>query len=127
MAGPIPYPDSPFPESAPQQPFPQSGPRPPGPVPYPGAVPSAYPGTLPPPVNYPKRPRRKRAVVIGIGLLVIALVAAVVTAVVLATRGGEDGPAVTDATATTAIQNYLDALAKGDDETIARNNSCGFF
>jgi hypothetical protein len=78
-------------------------------------------------VNYPKRPRRKRAVVIGIGLLVIALVAAVVTAVVLATRGGEDGPAVTDATATTAIQNYLDALAKGDDETIARNNSCGFF
>ncbi|MCW2552115.1 MAG: hypothetical protein JWR13_5010 [Mycobacterium sp.] len=127
MAGPIPYPDSPYPESAPQQPFPQSGPRPPGPVPYPGAVPSAYPGTLPPPVNYPKRPRRKRAVVIGIGLLVIALVAAVVTAVVLATRGGEDGPAVTDATATTAIQNYLDALAKGDDETIARNNSCGFF
>ncbi len=66
--------------------------------------------------------------VIGVGLLVIALVAAVVAAIVMAARGGGDGTAaVTDSTATTAIQGYLDALAKGDDETVARNNSCGFF
>ena len=64
---------------------------------------------------------------IGVGLLVIALVAAVVTAIVLAARGGDDSVAVTDASATTAIQGYLDALANGDDETVARNNSCGFF
>jgi hypothetical protein len=97
-------------------------------MPYPGHVPSAYPGALPPPVNYPPPPRRKRAAVIGVVLLVIALVAAVVTAIVLATRGGDDGTvAVTDASATTAIQGYLDALVKGDDETVARNNSCGFF
>jgi hypothetical protein len=83
---------------------------------------------LPPPVDYPRAPRRKRFAVIGVGLLVIALVAAVVTAVVLAARGGDDGSVtVTDASATTAIQGYLDALANGDDETVARNNSCGFF
>ncbi|MDT5339142.1 MAG: hypothetical protein QOD90_4647 [Mycobacterium sp.] len=102
--------------------------RPPGPFPHPGQVPSAYPGTLPPPVDYPRPPRRRRFLVIGVGLLVIGLVAAVVTVIVLAARGGGDGSAaVTNASATTAIQGYLDALANGDDETVARNNSCGFF
>jgi hypothetical protein len=91
-------------------------------------VPSAYPGTLPPPVNYPPPSRRKRAAVIAIGVLVIALIAAVVAVIVLATKGSDDAnAAVTDASATSAIQDYLDALVKGDDETIARNNSCGFF
>ena len=33
----------------------------------------------------------------------------------------------TDSAAKTAIQNYLDALAGGDTETIARNNVCGMF
>lgn len=127
MAGPIPYPESSRPDSSQQRPFPNQGNRPPGPLPYPGQVPSAYPGTLPPPVDYPRSPRRKRLAVIGVGLLVIALVAAVVTAIVLAARGGDDSVAVTDASATTAIQGYLDALANGDDETVARNNSCGFF
>jgi hypothetical protein len=128
MAGPIPYPESPYPESRPQQPFPPPGPPPPGPPPYPGQVPSAYPGALPPPVNYPKPPRRRRFLAVGVPLLLIALIAAVVTAVVLKNRGGDDkSVAVTDASATTAIQGYLDALTKGDDETVARNNSCGFF
>lgn len=62
-----------------------------------------------------------------IGLSVVALVAAVVAAVVIAERSGGDEVTVTDASAATAIQGYLDALAKGDDETVARNNSCGFF
>jgi hypothetical protein len=102
--------------------------RPPGPFVHPGQVPSAYPGTLPPPVDYPRPPRGKRFLVIGVGLLVMALVAAVVTAIVLSARGGDGGSvAVTDASAATAIQGYLDALANGDDETVARNNSCGFF
>ncbi|HYO03258.1 MAG TPA: hypothetical protein VET27_15840 [Mycobacterium sp.] len=128
MAGPIPYPESPHPEPLPQQSFPNPGMWPTGPLPYPGQVPSAYPGTLPPPVNYPKPPRRKRFIVVAVGLLVIALVAAVVAVIVMAARDGDGGAAaVTDASATTAIQGYLDALAKGDDETVARNNSCGFF
>ncbi len=96
-------------------------------MPYPGPVPSAYPGTLAPPVPYRKSPRRKGFVIAGIAVLVVALV---VTAVLLvARRGSGDGSAVTvtDASATTAIQGYLDALSKGDDETVARNNSCGFF
>lgn len=125
MAGPIPYPESPYPESLPHQPFPPAGMRPPGPPPYPGPVPSAYPGTLPPPVDYPS-PRRGRRVAL-IGLSVVALVAAVVATVVIVERSGGDAVTVTDASAATAIQGYLDALAKGDDETVARNNSCGFF
>jgi len=125
MAGPIPYPESPYPESLPHHPFPPAGMRPPGPQPYPGPVPSAYPGTLPPPVDYPS-PRRGRRVAL-IGLSVVALVAAVAAAIVIAERSGHDEVTVTDASAATAIQGYLDALAKGDDETVARNNSCGFF
>jgi hypothetical protein len=127
MAGPIPYPESPYPESLPQQQFPSAGIRPVGPPPYPGQLPYAYPGPLPPPVNYPKPRRRRRLAVIGAGLLVIALVAAVIAAIALSGRGDDDTVAVTDASATTAIQGYLEALVKGDDETIARNNSCGFF
>ena len=128
MAGPYPYPESPYSGSLPQQPFPESGPRPAGPMPYPGQVPSAYPGTLPPPVNYPKSPRRRRFVLFGVGLLVVALVAAAVVAIVLSAGRDDDAAiAVSDGSATTAIQGYLDALANGDDETIARNNSCGFF
>jgi hypothetical protein len=122
MAGPIPYPESPHPNSPSQQPFPQSG----APVFYPGQVPSAYPGTLPPPVNYPRAPRRRRHVLIG--ALVLVVIAAVVAAIVLGTRGKSDaGTTITDASATSAIQGYLDALAKGDDETVARNSSCGFY
>ncbi|MGH3644109.1 MAG: hypothetical protein ACRDUX_34410 [Mycobacterium sp.] len=128
MAGPIPYPESPYPAPQTQQPFPQAGPQQGAQVFYPGQVPSPYPGTLPPPVNYPKAPRRKGLLLIGFGLLVLAVVAAVVAALVIGSRG-DDGATVTvdDASATTAIQGYLDALAKGDVDTVARNSSCGFF
>jgi hypothetical protein len=108
MAGPFPYPE----------PFPQQ--------PHPGPVPSAYPGMLPPPVNYPKASRRKRFVLIAV--LAVALAAAVVAVVLVAPNTRRDqGVVVTAASATTAIQDYLDALIKGDDQTVARNNSCGFF
>lgn len=95
---------------------------------YPGQVPSAYPGTLPPPVDYGKPPRRRRFVLVAVGVLVIAVVAAVIAAAVLGTRGSENASAtIDDASATPAIQGYLDALANGDDDTVARNSSCGFF
>ena len=35
--------------------------------------------------------------------------------------------ALTDASAKAAIQEYLDALSKGDDETVARHTLCGLF
>lgn len=63
-------------------------------------------------------------------MLILAMVAAVVATIVLAVGGGENDDAavaVTDASATTAIQGFLDALAKGDDDTVARNSSCGFY
>lgn len=90
-------------------------------------MPSAYPGMLPAPVEYPKTPRRGRFILIGV--LVAALVAAVVGATVIATTKsrGNDAATVTDASAIKAIQGYLDALSSGDDQTVARNNACGFY
>ncbi|MCV7168382.1 MULTISPECIES: Rv0361 family membrane protein [Mycolicibacterium] len=133
MAGPHQYPES-FPQH-PQGPHPQQHQHPYRPepqqeapaLPYPENVPSAYPGMLPPPVQYPKRRRPWRAVLAAaVGLLVVI---AVVVGVVLATRGGDDADqgALTPATAQAAIQDYLDALADGDDETVARHTLCGLF
>jgi hypothetical protein len=120
MAGPIPYPESPYPESLPQQPFPHTGPP---------QVTAAYPGNLPPPVEYPKTPRQSRWLVIALGLLVVAVIAAVVAALIFAERRPDAAgdTALNPDSAKAAIQQYLDALAQGDDETIARNASCGLF
>jgi hypothetical protein len=94
--------------------------------PYPDHVPSAYPGMLPPPVQYPKK--RRWPLVAG-AVLVLALVAGVVAAiVVVAGRDGSATPsALTDASAKDAIQEYLDAMTNGDDETVARHTLCGLF
>ena len=118
MAGPYPYPDS-----YPQHPLP---PHQGAPQPYPGQVPSAYPGMLPPPVQYPKRSRRRLLWAVAVAVVVAALVAAVV----FATR--DDGPPqaagpLGAASARTAIQGYLDALSNGDDEQVARHALCGLF
>jgi hypothetical protein len=94
--------------------------------PYPENVPSPYPSMLPPPVPYPKR-RWWRPV--GAVALVLAVVAALVTAIVLAARddNASTNNGFTDASAKAAIQEYLDALSKGDDETVARHTLCGLF
>jgi hypothetical protein len=94
--------------------------------PYPDNPPSAYPGFLPPPVQYPRRRRWPLAVA---ALLVVALGAAVI-ATLLVTRGGGQETAsgtLSDAAAKTAIQEYLDAMTNGDDETVARHTLCGMF
>ena len=115
-----------------------SGPYPPeygaGPVgpqmygaqPYPQNVPPPYPSMLPPPLHYPKR---RWWLPVGAVALIVALIAIVVTAIVFATRSdrGQDQSALTDASAKTAIQEYLDALSQGDDETVARHTLCGLF
>ena len=87
---------------------------------------AAYPGLLPPPVRYPKR-RRRRVVLTAVAALV--LVAGLVTAIVHGVRGGPitSAGAISDATAKTAIQGYLDALGHRDTETIARNALCGIY
>jgi hypothetical protein len=93
--------------------------------PYPENVPPHYPSMLPPPLQYPKR---RWWPVIAVALAVV-VVAAVVTAIVLASRN-DNAPgrgALTEASAKAAIQDYLDAMTKGDDETVARDNLCGLF
>ena len=83
---------------------------------------------LPPPVQYPPR-RRRRWIIAAVAVLAVAAVVGVIAAVVL-TGGREEQPpagAMTQASAQTAIQDYLDALSNGDDETVARNTLCGLF
>lgn len=105
MSGPVPYP-----ESTPPQGFP----------PFPGA----YPGMLPPPVQYPKRTPWKAFAAVG---AVVAVLAAVAGAV-LAFSGGDDAPeAMNTENVRPAIQGFLDALTDGDDEAIARHALCGLY
>jgi hypothetical protein len=87
---------------------------------------AAYPGQLPPPVRYPKR-RRRRVILAAVAALV--LVAALIAAIVHGVRSGPTTSAgvISDATAKTAIQGYLDALDHRDTETIARNALCGIY
>jgi hypothetical protein len=96
------------------------------PQPYPGNVPSPYPSMLPPPVQYPKR-RWWRPVAAAVAAVVV--VAALVTAIVLASRddNASGHSTLTDASVKAAIQEYLDALSHGDDQTVARHTLCGLF
>jgi hypothetical protein len=94
---------------------------------YQPAAASVYPGVLPPPVPYPKR--RRWRLVAGL-LLAIALAAGASVAIVFAVRNDSGNTAsgqLTSGAAKTAIQNYLDALSKGDTETVARNTLCGMY
>jgi hypothetical protein len=79
-------------------------------------------------VPYPKPPRSKRLLFAGIAVLAGVVVAAVVAALVFV-GGKEETPdaGVTPERAQTAIQDYMDALSRGDTETVARNASCGLF
>jgi hypothetical protein len=118
-----------FTDTHPRQSFPTPPPYP-GPPPDPAgeaAPPSAaYPGPLPPPVPYPKRGRRR---LLAGALAAVVVIAALVAAIVhewhtgAATASG----AFSDATATAAIQGYLDALEHRDTNTIARNTLCGIY
>jgi hypothetical protein len=95
-------------------------------IPYPENVPSAYPGMMPPPVSYPKR---KRWPIVAGALAAVAVIAAIVAAIVLA-AGRDESPrsgALSNDSAKAAIQEYLDALTNGDNETVARHTLCGFF
>jgi|SRR4051812_25866824 len=100
------------------------GPQMYGPQPYPQNIPSPYPSMLPPPVQYPKR-RWWPALAAAAAVVVIA---GLVTAIVLSSRHDHaSGHKLTDASAKAAIQEYLNALSKGDVQTVARHTLCGLF
>ena len=94
------------------------------PQPYPENVPP-FPAMLPPPVQYPKR----RWWPIVAVVVAVVVVAAVVGVIVIASRNDASSSrtALTDASAKAAIQEYLDALSKGDDQTVARHTLCGLY
>lgn len=102
------------------------GPQMYAPQPYPENVPSPYPSMLPPPMQYPKR---RRWLPIAIALLALAVAAGLVTAIVFASRddNASSQNQLTEASAKAAIQEYLDALSRGDDQTVARHTLCGLF
>ncbi|MCX2713760.1 hypothetical protein [Mycolicibacterium sp. J2] len=89
----------------------------------PHQVSAAYPGMLPPPVQYPKR-RRWPLVAAIVGVLVV--IAAVAAIVLVGGRHDVRQP-ITAATTKPAIQQFLDALADGDEQTIARHTLCGLY
>jgi len=103
-----------------------AGPIGPQTYPYPDNVPPPYPGMLPPPVPYPKK--RRWPLIAGV-VLAVAAVAGLVAAIVLVGRsdGAGSSNALSDASAKAAIQEYLDAMTNGDDETVARHTLCGMF
>jgi hypothetical protein len=95
------------------------------PQPYPENAPSPYPSMLPPPLQYPKRQWWKTIAAVAVAIVAVA---ALVTAIVVAARdNAASHSALTDASAKAAIQEYLDALSKGDDQTVARHTLCGLF
>jgi hypothetical protein len=102
------------------------GPQMYAPQPYPENVPSPYPSMLPPPVHYPKW---RWWLPVAIAVLALFVIAALVTAIVFASRDdtASKQTGLTDASAQAAIQEYLDALSQGDDETVARHTLCGLF
>jgi hypothetical protein len=110
--------------------LPLSDTHPSEPIPTPPAYPppvAAYPGPLPRPMPYPKRPRRRRWFIgVVVALLVVAGVAA---AIVYGSRNAPKAAtgAFSDAAATSAIQSYLDALEHRDTDAIARNALCGIY
>ncbi len=93
----------------------------------PTAAASVYPGMLPPPVPYPSGGRWR---VIAVILLVFAIVGSTTTAVIYSLNTEPHaavGGTITEASAKTAIQDYLDAMEQGDTETVARNTLCGLY
>ncbi|GJF18093.1 hypothetical protein NGTWS1803_36730 [Mycolicibacterium cyprinidarum] len=98
--------------------------------PYPdGSINATYPGTLPPPVQYPPH-RRRKWIIAAVVVVAVAAIVGVIAAVALTGEGNtqnSSGGLLTEASAQTAIQDYLDALSNGDDETVARNTLCGLF
>ncbi|KAA8969318.1 hypothetical protein [Mycobacterium sp.] len=83
---------------------------------------AAYPGLLPPPVAYPAR----RRLVAG-AAVAFTLISGLAAAIIYGLRQNQSTEVISDATAKTAIQGYLNALEHRDTDTIARNTLCGIY
>jgi hypothetical protein len=99
---------------------------PPAAEPYPETARSPYPGVLPPPVGYR---RNRRWPWIAGAAIAVAVIVALTAALIVTTRDANTSSAgtLTESSAKNAIQEYLDALTNGDDETVARHTLCGLF
>ena len=115
-------------------PYPESIPPQPGPgnssygAPY-GAPsagpPPAYPTTLPPAVSYPSgggNNTKRILLVVGAVVAVVAVIGGIILAV---HRSNDQG--LTDDSAKSAIQGYLNALLQQDKQTVARHALCGLY
>jgi hypothetical protein len=122
MSGPVPYPEATPPQGFPPFPPNQGYPAPP---PLAGPFPGSYPGTLPPPVQYRKR-KPWRSILISVGVVAVTA-GSVGAALTLTGRSAEPATGLTAETAQPAIQDFLDALATGDDQTVARHTLCGLY
>jgi hypothetical protein len=76
-------------------------------------------------------PNQRRWPLIAAIALVVAVLAATTIAVIYAATtdspGSASGGQITEAAAETAIQDYLDAMLKGDTEAVAKNMACGIY
>jgi hypothetical protein len=90
-------------------------------------IPAAPGFPLPPPLPYPQ-PRRRRRLLLG-GAVLLLVVAALTAAILHTSHRVPTATAgvFSEAMATSAIQNYLNALQNRDTETIARNAMCGIY
>jgi hypothetical protein len=98
--------------------------------PFTDAHPSApiYPGPVPPSLPYPTRRRPRRRLMVSL-LAALLAVAALAVAILHASHQAPVtvvGP-FSEATASSAIQRYLDALEHRDVDVIARNSLCGIY
>ncbi|KIU13733.1 hypothetical protein [Mycolicibacterium llatzerense] len=115
-------------------PYPESIPPQPGPgnstygAPYsaPSAgPPPAYPTTLPPAVQYPSGGgNNKKRILLVVGAVVAVI--AVIGGIIFTVRSTSDR-GLTDATAKSAIQGYLNALLQQDKQAVARHALCGLY
>lgn len=109
-------------------PYPESIPPQPGPgnstygAPYGGP----YPTTLPPAVPYPSGGGGSNTKRILLVIGAVAAVAAVIGGIIFAVHSTSDR-GLTDASAKSAIQDYLNALLHQDKQTVARHALCGLY
>ncbi|BBZ40112.1 Rv0361 family membrane protein [Mycobacterium conspicuum] len=105
-----------------------AGPHPPNPT-VGGGGPPPQPAPLEYPGNYVAHPRpRRRRLIIGV-LVAVALMAATTVAIVygVRTNGANTTGTFSEGPVKTSIQQYLDALAHHDVDTIERNALCGLY
>ncbi|MBA0048448.1 hypothetical protein [Mycobacterium sp. NPDC050853] len=88
-------------------------------VPYPGLPP------MPPPVDYPERPRKVPGWLAPAAVVVALLVLALLLGLLAKNSGVSRRPSEVKVQET--IQGYLDAMANLDTVTLARNAGCGLY